>query len=210
MTYPWAGGPSSRVDSCWHRTAAEQFFPSGFGFQTICLGINYRSCCWSAVMSALITSLVQTSERWLRRLRSVEMFDCLFKCYSLWALYLFDGHQWPCISIMSKFVFVVLFRVKQHLIPLTVLVFIIHPVQQCATWRWVLCYYLLERLFLGAFVSVFCSSFSFKYPFTALNIYSNLILILPSVVTQIQFLCAPYMPSTLSSHLKVYMSVTFI
>lgn len=74
--------------------------PSGFGFQTgrHCLGINYRSCCWAAVMSAII-SLFQLL--WKMRINCVVLiaFGHLYKRYRLWAiLWLFVGHWCACIS----------------------------------------------------------------------------------------------------------------
>lgn len=76
--------------------------PSGFGFQTgrHCLGINYRSCCWAAVMSAII-SLFQLL--WKMRINCVVLiaFGRLYKRYRLWAiLWLFVGHWCACISII--------------------------------------------------------------------------------------------------------------
>lgn len=142
--------------------------PSGFGFQTgrHCLGINYRSCCWAAVMSAII-SLFQLL--WKMRINCVVLiaFGRLYKRYRLWAiLWLFVGHWCACISIIRV---TLLFR----------------PPDSCH-----LCHVFLIKLLFQVSTS------------TALNICSNLILILPSITTEIQFLCVPHMPPNPSSQLR--------
>lgn len=88
------------------------------------------------------------------------MFGRLHKRYRLWALCLFDGHRCTCISIIWVTVFC--FFVQGETAPDF---FIIHPVQPWAAWRLAFGYYLLELLFLGAFVSVFLFKLVFQVSF---------------------------------------------